>query len=126
MSQPGVGVGGTADVTLQEAKLTCPAAWTRTDFRHKNQRMWDKDAMRLTSAGASPVLQEMQRPWVSPDPSTSLTPFLPSPVGEREVQEVAGRSSCPCLGCASPFTTEESQAVPGLAGAVVGAQPGGY
>lgn len=89
MSQPGVGVGGTADVTLQEAKLTCPVAWTRTDSRHKNQRMWDKDAMRLTSAGASPVLQEVQRPWVSPDPSMSLTSFLPSPVGEHGVQGLA-------------------------------------
>lgn len=126
MSQFGEGVGGTADGTLQEAKLTCPAAWTRTDFRRKNQGMWDKDAMRLTSAGAFPVLQEVQRPWVSPDPSMSLTPFLPSPMGEHGVQELAGRSSCPCLGCASHFTTEESQVVPGLAGAVVGAQPVGY
>lgn len=101
VSQPGKGVGTTADATLQKAKLTCPAAWTRSDFRHKSQRMWDKDAMRLTSAGASPVLQEVQRPWVSPDPSMNLTPSLPSPVAEHGVRGLAGRSSCPCLGCAS-------------------------
>lgn len=51
--------------------------------------------------GASPVLREVQRPWVSPDPSMNLTPFLPSPVAEHGVRGLAGRSCCPCLGCAA-------------------------
>lgn len=54
----GEGAGGSTDAMVQEAQLSCPAAWTRADFRYKKTEDLGQGCDELSSAvpGASPVL----------------------------------------------------------------------